>query len=273
MPDTFIMIQMVALLSIIGAIAGILAGLLGVGGGVVLVLAFFYSFQSLGYDSPQLMQMCLATSLATIVVTSVRSVHGHNKKGAVDWAILKSWAPGIVVGAVFGVLLVGQLRSTTLQVTFGILALLVGLYMGFGRSSWRLGTAMPVGAARAVLSPIVGFLSVLMGIGGGSFGVPLMSLYGVPIHRAVATAAGFGVLIAAPSVIGFLLMDIEGPVPPLTIGAVNLAAFGIVISMTLITTPIGVKLAHKMDPAPLKRVFAGFLVLVALNMLYKVFSG
>lgn len=273
MPDTYLMLQMFALLSVIGAIAGVLAGLLGVGGGVVLVLAFFYTFQSLGYDSPHLMQMCLATSLATIIVTSVRSVLSHNKRGAVDWDILRSWAPGIAVGAVLGVLLVAQLRSTTLQLIFGVLALIVGLYMGFGRPSWRIGAAMPAGMTRAVISPVVGFLSVLMGIGGGSFGVPLMTLYGVPIHRAVATAAGFGVLIAVPSVIGFLLMDVAGPVPPLTIGAVNFVAFGIVIAMTLITTPIGVKLAHSMDPAPLKRVFAVFLVLVAFNMLYKVVSG
>ncbi|WP_223423548.1 sulfite exporter TauE/SafE family protein [Tateyamaria pelophila] len=273
MPDIYLLLQMFVLLCVIGAIAGILAGLLGVGGGVVLVLAFFYAFQSLGYDNPQLMQMCLATSLATIIVTSVRSVLSHNKKGAVEWDILKTWAPGIAVGAVLGVLLVAQLRSTTLQIIFGVLAFLVGIYMAFGRSSWRLGETMPVGLARTVFSPIVGFLSVLMGIGGGSFGVPLMTLYGVPIHRAVATAAGFGVLIAVPSVIGFLFLDVSEPVPPLTIGAVNLVAFGVIIAMTLMTTPIGVWLAHKMNPAPLKRVFATFLILVALNMLYKVISG
>lgn len=273
MPDLSQLLLMLGLLCAVGAVAGVLAGLLGVGGGVVLVFAFFYVFQSLGFDSPQLMQICLATSLATIIVTSIRSVLSHNKRSAVDWDILRSWAPGIAVGAVLGVLLVAQLRSTTLQIIFGMLALAVGLYMGLGRSTWRLGGAMPVGLARAILSPVVGFLSVLMGIGGGSFGVPLMTLYGVPIHRAVATAAGFGVLIAVPSVVGFLFLDVAAPVPPLTIGAVNVAAFVVVIAMTLITTPFGVRLAHRMDPAPLKRVFAGFLVLVALNMLYKVSLG
>tara|TARA_R110002110_G_scaffold50704_2_gene149624 strand:- start:142 stop:540 length:399 start_codon:yes stop_codon:yes gene_type:complete len=128
---------------------------------------------------------------------------------------------------------------------------------------------MPQGGVRAVLSPSVGFLSVLMGIGGGSFGVPLMSLFNVPIHRAVATAAGFGVLIAVPSVIGFLLVDTPANSPPLTVGAVSLPTFAIVIAMTLLTAPLGVKLAHAMDPKPLKRVFAVFLVLVALNMLRK----
>lgn len=269
MPDTILLVQMGLMLAAIGAFAGVLAGLLGVGGGIVLVPAFFYAFQTLGYDGPQLMQMCLATSLATIIVTSLRSVMSHNKKGAVDWDILRRWAPGIVIGAVLGMLLVSQLRSSTLQAIFGGLALVVGLYMGFGRSEWRIGAAMPKGVARAVLSPCVGFLSVLMGIGGGSFGVPLMSLYNTPIHRAVATAAGFGVLIAVPSVIGFLLVRIETGAPPFTIGAVNMVAFGIVIAMTLITAPLGVRLAHAMDPKPLRRVFAIFLVLVALNMLRK----
>lgn len=269
MPETMLLVQMGLMLMLIGAFAGVLAGLLGVGGGIVLVPAFFYAFQTLGYDGAQLMQMCLATSLATIIVTSVRSVMSHNKKGAVDWEILRRWAPGIVIGAVIGMLVVAQLRSNTLQAIFGILALIVGLYMGFGRSEWRLGQAMPTGLTRAVQSPLVGFMSVLMGIGGGSFGVPLMSLYNTPIHRAVATAAGFGVLIAVPAVAGFLLVDMQMEVPPLTIGAVNLVAFGIIIAMTLITAPWGVKLAHAMDPKPLKRVFAVFLIFVAVNMLRK----
>jgi uncharacterized membrane protein YfcA len=213
LPDTALLLQMLALLAVIGAFAGVLAGLLGVGGGIVLVPAFFYAFQTLGYGGPQLMQICLATSLATIIVTSVRSVLSHHRKGAVEWAILRGWAPGIAVGAVLG---------------------------------------------------------VLVGIGGGSFGVPLMSLYGIAIHRAVATAAGFGVTIALPSVIAFLFLSIDpAHRPPLTFGAVNLVAFAVVVAMTLVTAPLGVRLAHAMDPKPLKRVFAVFLTLVALNMLRK----
>lgn len=269
MPETTLLIQMGLMLMFIGAFSGVLAGLLGVGGGIVLVPAFYYAFQTLGFDGPALMQICLATSLATIIVTSVRSVLSHNKKGAVDWDILRGWAPGIVLGAVAGMLLVSQLRSGTLQLIFGTLALIVGLYMALGRSDWRLGQVMPTGLTRAALSPAVGFLSALIGIGGGSFGVPLMSLYGIPIHRAVATAAGFGVLIAVPAVIGFVLMPVPAGAPPFTLGVVNLAAVGLVIAMTLITTPWGARLAHAMDPKPLKRVFAVFLVIVALNMLRK----
>lgn len=270
MPELSLLLPMLAFLLVIGACAGVISGLLGVGGGIVLVPAFFYAFTSLGYAGDHLMQVCIATSLATIIVTSLRSLAGHNKKGAVDWGILKGWAPGIVVGAVLGVLVAAALASSVLQGIFGGLALVVGLYLGLGRDHWRLGQGMPRGLARAVLSPAVGFLSVLMGIGGGSFGVPLMTLYNQPIHRAVATAAGFGVVIAVPSVIGFLLVDLpEASLPPFTVGAVNLVAFAAIIAMTLVTTPYGVRLAHAMDPKPLRRVFAIFLVLVALNMLRK----
>lgn len=270
MTDMTLFLQMAVLVLAIGAVAGVLAGLLGVGGGIVLVPAFFYAFQTLGYGGPQLMQLCLATSLATIIVTSLRSVHSHNKKGAVDWSILKNWSPGIVLGAAFGVWVAAGLRSTTLQAIFGVLAMIVGLYMLFGRPHWRLRDAMPGAVGTAALSPLMGFASVLMGIGGGSFGVPLMSLMNVSVHRAVATAAGFGVLIAVPSVIGFLFVPIaEAARPPITFGSVNLVAFALTIAMTLITTPFGVRLAHAMDPGPLKKVFGAFLTLVALNMLRK----
>ncbi len=273
MPEMSLLLPLLAFLLAIGAFAGVLAGLLGVGGGIVLVPAFFYSFQVLGYEGTQLMQVCLATSLATIVVTSVRSVMSHNKKGAVDWEILRSWAPGIAIGAVVGVAVASNLRSDVLQGIFGVLAMIVGLYMGFGRSEWRLGPEMPKGPRRAVMSPSVGFLSVLMGIGGGSFGVPLMSLHNVQIHRAVATAAGFGLVIAVPGVIGFLMLEVDpASRPPFSIGAVNFIAFAIIVAMTLITAPWGVKLAHSLDPKPLKRVFAVFLVLVSINMLRRSFG-
>ena len=262
------LVPMLILLMAIGAFAGVVAGLLGVGGGIILVPAFFYAFSALGYAGPDLMQVCLATSLATIIVTSVRSVLAHNRKGAVDWSILKGWAPGIAIGAVLGVLAVSHLRTPTLQAIFGCIALVIAFYLGLGRSEWRLGPAMPTGGRRAMLSPLVGFFSVLMGIGGGSFGVPLMSLFGVPIHRAVATAAGFGVTIAVPSVAGFLL-SVANAAPPYTVGSVNLPAFLVIIAMTLVTAPWGVRLAHAMDPKPLKRAFAVFLAIVAVNMLRK----
>ena len=270
MHDPVLLWQLLALLVAVGAFAGVLAGLLGVGGGIVLVPAYFFVFSTLGYNSEQLMQLCVATSLATIIVTSARSLHSHNKKKAVDWDILRSWAPGIMIGAVIGVLVVAQLRTAVLQILFGGLATLVGLYMAFGRSDWRLAAEMPVGWRRAALSPMVGFLSVLMGVGGGSFGVPLMSLHNRPIHRAVATAAGFGMLIAVPSVVGFLLLSMpEETRPPFTVGLVNLVAFAVTVCVTVLTAPLGARLAHSLLPTRLRRVFAVFLLIVAANMIRK----
>lgn len=271
MPDLAALLPMLATLLVVGAFAGLIAGLLGVGGGIVLVPAFYYVFSGVGYASPELMRVCLATSLATIIVTSTRSVLSHHRKGAVEWQILRQWAPGIAVGAVLGVLVVARLRTPTLQAIFGGLAFAIALYMAFGRAEWRLGTQMPGLRLRTALAPVIGFLSVLMGIGGGSFGVPLMTLHGVPIHRAVATAAGFGVTIALPSVVAFLVVPVASA-PPYTLGAVNLPAFLIVISMTLVTAPWGAALAHRLNPKPLKRIFAVFLAVVSLNMLLKTFG-
>lgn len=270
MPELNEFLPMLALIAVIGAFAGLIAGLLGVGGGIFLVPTFFFAFERLGYTTPDLMQICLATSLATIVVTSVRSLLTHNRRGAVDWSILKGWGPGIAIGAGLGVVAVAGLRNEILMAIFGVLGIIVGVYLAFGREHWRLGDAMPRGAGRALTAPVIGFLSVLMGIGGGSFGVPLMTLYGVAIHRAVATAAGFGVIIAVPGVIGFLLVPGQGPDrPPFTIGQVNLVAFAVVVAMTLVTAPIGARLAHATNPKPLRRIFAAFVTVMALNMLRK----
>ena len=269
MPELSTLLPMVLALIAIGGLAGVVGGMLGVGGGIVLVPAFFYAFTALGYGDGQVMQVCVATSLATIVVTSLRSVAAHHKKGAVDWEVLKGWGPWLVGASAVGVFVATRVSSEVLQAVFGAMAGLAGLWMAFGRDTARLGAAMPGQPVRGLLASAVGFFSALMGIGGGTFGVPLMTLFAMPIHRAVATASGFGVLIAVPAVVGFLLVQIEDA-PPFTLGAVNGPAFLVVIGTTLLTTPLGVRLAHAMNPKPLKRAFALFLVLVALNMLRKV---
>jgi uncharacterized membrane protein YfcA len=269
MPELSALLPMLVALLVIGAFAGVIGGLLGVGGGIVLVPAFFYAFGTLGFGGDQLMQVCVATSMATIVITSLRSVSAHHKKGAVDWQVLKDWGPALALSAALGTFVASRVPSTTLQAVFGALAGLAGLWMAFGRDDWRLGPEMPTQPTRSALAGGVGFFSAMMGIGGGTFGVPLMTLYNTPIHRAVATASGFGVLIAVPAVVGFLFLSVTNA-PPYTVGAVNLPAFLVVIGTTLLTTPLGVRLAHAMNPKPLKRAFAVFLTLVALNMLRKV---
>ena len=262
------LLPLILMLLAVGAFAGVLAGLLGVGGGVVLVPAYLALFTAEGYGGGEIMRVCLATSLATIIVTSARSVMAHHRKGAVDWQILRTWSPYICIGALFGVVLVSRLSSDTLKVIFGVLVSVIALYMAFGKSSWRLGETMPEGPVRAIWGALIGLFSVLVGIGGGSLAVPTMALHNIPIHRAVATAAGFGIAIALPSAIGFLLTSVPGA-PPYTVGAINIPAFFITISMTLITAPFGAALAHKLDPKPLKRIFAAFLMFVAIRMLIK----
>jgi uncharacterized membrane protein YfcA len=261
-----------ALLLVIGAIAGVIAGLLGVGGGMVLVPAFFYTFQHLGYGGDHLMQVCVATSLATIVFTSMRSVQAHDKKGAVDWPLLRSWAPFVVLGATLGVLVAAQAKSQTLQAVFGAIAGVSGLYLAFGRAEWRLGDTQPAQPLRGIYAGFLGLFSTIMGIGGGTFGVPIMTLYGAPIHRAVATSSGLGMMVAVPSMIGFMLLPISGA-PPYSLGAVNIPAFLAVVFATMITTPMGAKLAHVLPAKPLKRAFALFVTVVALNMLAKAYGG
>jgi len=264
-PDLLLLL---VILMVMGAFAGILAGLLGVGGGVVLVPAYLALFTAAGYGEGEIMRVCLATSLATIIVTSARSVMAHHRRGAVDWDILRGWAPYIGAGALVGVLVVSHLPSETLKLIFGVLVTVIALYMALGKAEWRLAEEMPKGVGRGLWAAMIGCLSVLLGVGGGSLAVPTMALHNVPIHRAVATAAGFGVAIAVPSAVAFLLTSVPGA-PPYTIGAINIPAFIITISMTLITAPWGAALAHRLNPKPLKRIFAGFLLFVALRMLVK----
>ncbi|MCC6304308.1 MAG: sulfite exporter TauE/SafE family protein [Rhodobacteraceae bacterium] len=268
------LLPMLGFLLLIGAFSGVISGLLGVGGGIVLVPAFFHAFGSLGYGGPQLMQLCIGTSLATIVFTSIRSGLGHHRKGAVDWAMLRGWAPGLATGAVIGVLLAARLDSSVLQGVFGALGAVIGLYLAFGHPEWRLAPALPAQPLASAMAAALSFLSVLMGIGGGTFGVPLMTLHGVAIHRAVGTASVFGVIIATPSVIGFLLLPVAAAArPPYSVGAVNLLAFAAILAVSLGTTGWGVRLAHATDARRLRRIFGLFLLIVAGNMLRKATLG
>lgn len=263
-----------ALLAVVGVFAGLIAGLLGIGGGAVLVPAFYYVFSSLGFPTTHLMHVAVATSLATIVFTSQRSVRTHASKGAVDWPLLKAWAPWVAAGAAGGGLVAGALDTRGLMAVFGALALLTAANMAFGSPRRRLGEAPPEGGTRAAWGLGLGFLSAMMGIGGGAFGVAILSLYGVAIHRAIGTASGFGAIIALPSMLLFIVTGLGQPDrPPYSLGYVNLPAFLLITPLTALLAPYGARLAHRMDVKPLKRIFAVFLALMALNMLRKAIFG
>ena len=255
-----------------GVAAGLAAGLFGIGGGAIIVPVLFFLFDAMGYGETA-MHVAVSTSLATIILTSARSVSAHNRHDAVDWSIIRSWAPWIVLGALAGMALAGFLSNHALLGIFGSLAFVLSAQLFFGRPSWRLADDMPKGLPRALLGMSVGTLSALMGIGGGTFGVSLMTLCGRPIHRSVATAAGWGVAIGLPSAIAaiFIGWGHEG-LPPFSLGYVNLAAFALISTFTVTMAPIGASLAHRLDAERLRRMFAVLLAVVAARMLWKAFG-
>jgi uncharacterized protein len=252
-----------------GLFAGLVAGMFGIGGGAVIVPVLFFLLDGMGY-SETAMHVAVATSLATIILTSARSVMAHHKHGAVDWSIIRGWAPWIMLGAVCGMGLSGYMSKRMLLGIFGTLLILLAAQIAFGRPSWRLAEKMPGGIGRAGAGAAVGTLSAIMGIGGGTFGVSLMTLFGVPIHRAVATAAGWGVAIGLPGAIAaiFVGWGREG-LPPLSAGFVNLPAFVLISTFTVLMAPVGAGLAHKLNAALLRKLFGGLLVLVAIRMVWQ----
>src|SRR5690606_11803626 len=182
-----------------GVFAGCVGGVFGIGGGAVIVPALYYVFTAIGIDESVRMHVAIGTSLSTIISTSWRSLAAHTKAGAVDYDVLKRWGPWISLGAVIGAVAAGLADTDALLLVFGAGLLLVSAQMAFASPDWRLFSDMPRGAARAGVASGIGLLSALMGIGGGAFGVTVMTLCGKPIHRAVATASGFGAAIALPA--------------------------------------------------------------------------
>ncbi|MCR9224496.1 MAG: sulfite exporter TauE/SafE family protein [Hyphomonas sp.] len=256
-----------------GIVSGVAAGLFGIGGGAIIVPVLIILFEGLGF-SDSASHVAIATSLATIILTSARSVMAHHKRGAVDWQIIRTWAPWIMIGAFAGQLVAGQMSAAALKAFFGAMAYLLAAQLFFGRPGWRLADDMPTGPVRAGFGTGVGVLSALMGIGGGTFGVSLMTVYGRAIHQAVATAAGFGIAIGLPSAITaiFVGWGQEG-LPPFSLGYVNVAAFALISVFTVTMAPVGARLAHKLDARLLKRLFAILLAVVATKMLYDTIVG
>jgi uncharacterized membrane protein YfcA len=257
-----------------GLFAGLIAGLFGIGGGVVMVPAFYFVLGALGYDDAVRMHMAVGTSLAVIVATSLRSVAAHAKHDAVDFAILRTWTPWIVVGALIGGFLADLIPGRGLTGLFGVVALLLSLQFFFGRPDWRLADQMPVGALRAGFGSMIGLLSSLLGIGGGVFGVTLMTLCGKSIRQAVATAAGFGVAIGLPGALGFIIWGWDEPGrTPTALGYVDGLGFLILAASAFFVAPLGAKLAHTVPERLLRRLFALGLVLTAFSLLREALAA
>ncbi|PYG25603.1 sulfite exporter TauE/SafE family protein [Pelagimonas varians] len=248
--------------------AGILAGLLGVGGGIVLVPVLFWILSFTDFPPELSMHMAVATSLATIIFTSVSSARAHNARGAVDRNLLRSWAPGLVFGALAGGILARYIDANGLRAIFGGIAVLVAINMLLPRTL-VISSTLPEGwLPNGFLSGVTGLFSALMGIGGGTLSVPLLSAFSVEIRRAVGTAAAFGFLIAVPAGVGFVISGWNVPDrPPFSLGYINYAVAALILPFTVGFAPLGARLAHTLDTVWIKRGFALFLMITAVNML------
>lgn len=260
-------IQTIVIYLGVGALAGVLAGLLGVGGGIVIVPALAWTFQLQGVDEGIIMHLAIGTSHATIIVTSLSSIRAHHRRQAVLWPIFRRLTPGVVVGAFLGVAIADALPSETLRLVFGVFLMIVALQMAFGAKPPPQ-RELPKSAGMLATGGIIGTVSAIVGIGGGSLTVPFLTWCNTSIRYAVATSSACGLPIAVSSATGFIVAGFHNPeLPAWSAGYVyGPALLGIAIaSMSL--APLGARLAHTLPTLTVKRVFAGFLALVSLNML------
>lgn len=256
---------------VLGGVAGFLAGLLGVGGGLVLVPGLYFGLTWLGFESPYLMHLAVGTSLAIIIPTGFSSARAHFRHGAVRIDLVRRIGPGIVLGVVMGTVIAGLLSGDGLKLVFAMAMAALAVLMMFDTGRFALAADVPGPPWSTLAGAGIGTLSALMGIGGATISVPYMTFCRVPMRQAVGTASALGLVIAIPAVVGFVLIG-HGvtSLPPFSLGLVSLPALGMIAPAGMLAAPWGVRAAHCMPVAALRRIFAGFLVLVALRMLYDV---
>lgn len=261
------LVPLVALLAA-GLLAGFAAGIFGIGGGFIVVPALFLVLPLLGGDKAQYAHVAIGTSAATIIVTSIRSLRSHAKRGAVDFEVLKTWAPWLVLGDAIGVMLAGRFDGHVLTLIFATGVLLMSVSFLVPKLGNKVvSDHMPGGMLRLSIAGGLGTFSSLLGIGGGTIAIMVMTLCGRSIHRAIATASGIGTLIAIPSAIGFAIIGLrDHGLPWGSLGFVNVPAAVAIASMSVLTAPLGVAAAHSLQPALLKRMFGVYLVFIAIVM-------
>lgn len=248
-----------------GAVTGVLAGVFGVGGGAVIVPVLYELFRILGVPEDVRMALCVGTSLAIIIPTSISSYKAHKARGTVDMNILRAWAVPVVIGTILGALVARWAPPAVFKLVFVLVAGVNAIRL-IGNLNWKLGDDLPKGPLMRVYGFVIGVLSALMGIGGGQIANMLMTFHSRPIHQAVSTSAGLGLLIALPGAIGYMIAgwDKTG-LPPLSIGYVSILGLVLFAPISIFTAPWGVKLAHAMSKRSLEVAFGIFLAFVSLR--------
>lgn len=256
-----------AAMAFAGLLGGFVAGLLGVGGGIVIVPVLYFVLTGIGVDPALAIKLAVATSLATIVFTSLSSARSHFRRDAVDFGLLKSWGFPIFVGVVVGTLIGGVADGLLLTTVFAVVALLVAANMVLRVNSAALAPDFPNRVVKAVSGFFVGCISALMGIGGGTLSVPILTAFSFDIRRAVGTASAIGFIIAIPGTIGYAIMGLNEPDLPFgSVGYVNLPALVALIPLTMLTAPLGANVAHRISRKTLSYSFAAFLLVTSIRM-------
>jgi uncharacterized membrane protein YfcA len=266
------LLPLLAILALSGVIAGFVAGLLGVGGGIVTVPVLEYLLRFAGVPEDYRMHVAVATSLAVIIPTSISSARSHHAKGAVDWALARSWGGAMVLGAATGSLLAARAPLPVLAAIFGSVALLIAAKMWLPLDELRVAQDAPRGLRGALTGGLIGGISAMMGIGGGTLTVPTLNLCGYPIHRAVGTAAFFGIFISIPGTIGYLLARPPVELPWATVGFVSLVGLAVIAPGSMLTASLGARAAHRLSRRRLSQAFGVFLLVVGTRMIYRALA-
>lgn len=260
---------MVLGLAAAGFVTGLLSGLLGIGGGGILVPVLYEAFTVLGVAPEHRMHLSVATSLAVIIPTSIRAFRDQRAKGAVDMDVVAAMGPAVVVGVIVGIFVAANSSSTVLKLVFIASAIVMGTRLVIGAERMRFGASLPARPYQQAWGLIVGFVSTLIGIGGGVYVSGFMAVYGRPIHQALATASGFGPLIAVPAVIGYVWAGLgQSNLPYGSLGFVNVLAALLIIPTSVTAASLGVRLAHGLSKRALELAFAAFLAAVAIRFLF-----
>ncbi|MDX2264837.1 MAG: sulfite exporter TauE/SafE family protein [Hyphomicrobiales bacterium] len=247
-----------------GLVTGVLAGLFGVGGGGILVPVLYELFRVIEVEESARMHLAVATSLAIIIPTSLRSFRSHHKRGAVDMAVIRALGPPVAVGVLLGAAIAAFVDGWFLKLVYVVSAVTLSVKFLAGGDRWRLSSDLPGEPVNSAVGAVIGAISTLIGIGGGVYVSSYMALFGRPIHQAVATSSGFGPIIAVPAVIGYVIAGWNAPdLPPASLGYVSLIGAAIVAPMSVLAAPIGVCIAHGASRRTLEIAFGVFLAAVA----------